>query len=162
MPDIERVSPPKGSVRADERTRTAYPCSLRVITQALQGFARACKCRIFRRLSLLRVAACCTELLSRWYQSGIRTSDSYSLTSDPMAPTHDLRSHNPPNPAFRCCPMLRKTTYLRRFICWWLHDVPANSALSGVKSPRRWIHVLLPNMCAPNSARSALAAPAES
>src|SRR5215210_3919073 len=25
--------------RADERTRTAYPCSLRVIHQALQGFA---------------------------------------------------------------------------------------------------------------------------
>src|SRR5215211_859202 len=29
--------------RADERTRTAYPCSLRVIGQALQGFAEACK-----------------------------------------------------------------------------------------------------------------------
>jgi hypothetical protein len=25
--------------RADERTRTAYPCSLRVIIHALQGFA---------------------------------------------------------------------------------------------------------------------------
>ncbi len=46
-------------------------CSLRVIHQALQGVARACKCRIFRRLSLLWVAECCTVLRSRWYQSGI-------------------------------------------------------------------------------------------
>src|SRR5215213_10402264 len=59
--------------RADERTRTAYPCSLRVITQALQGFARACKSRIYRRLSVLRIAASCTVLRSRWYQSGIKT-----------------------------------------------------------------------------------------
>src|SRR5687767_1623650 len=57
--------------RADERTRTAYPCSLRVIHQALQGCARDCKCPINRRLSLLRVAECCTVLRSRWYQSGI-------------------------------------------------------------------------------------------
>jgi hypothetical protein len=28
--------------RADERTRTAYPCPLRVINRALLGFARAC------------------------------------------------------------------------------------------------------------------------
>jgi hypothetical protein len=54
--------------RADERTRTAYPCSLRVITQALQGCAGVCKSRIPRRLSLLRVAGCCTVLRSRWYQ----------------------------------------------------------------------------------------------
>jgi hypothetical protein len=46
-------------------------CSLRVITQALQGCAGGCKSRISRRLSLLRVAACCTVLRSRWYQSGI-------------------------------------------------------------------------------------------
>src|SRR5215212_4384677 len=59
--------------RADERTRTAYPCSLRVITQALQGVAEACKSRISRRFPLLRVAACCTVLRSRWYQSGIRS-----------------------------------------------------------------------------------------
>src|SRR5215212_5978248 len=57
--------------RADERTRTAYPCSLRVITQVLQGLARACKFLISRRLSLLCLAACCTVLRSRWYQSGI-------------------------------------------------------------------------------------------
>jgi hypothetical protein len=57
--------------RADERTRTAYPCSLRVITHALQGCAEACKCRISKRLSLLRFAPCCTVLRSRWYQSGV-------------------------------------------------------------------------------------------
>src|SRR5919106_2971887 len=72
--------------RADERTRTAYPCSLRVITQALQGIARTCKTRVFRRLCLLRLTACCTVLRSRWYQSGIKRlplmhSRSLSLTS---------------------------------------------------------------------------------
>src|SRR5215208_6820051 len=45
---------------------------LRVIGQALQKLARTCKYRISTRLSLLRVAACCTVLRSRWYQSGIR------------------------------------------------------------------------------------------
>jgi hypothetical protein len=57
--------------RADERTRTADLTSLRVIGQPLQGYARACKTRIPRRLSLLWFAACCTVLRSRWYQSGI-------------------------------------------------------------------------------------------
>jgi hypothetical protein len=46
-------------------------CSLRVITQALQGVAGGCKCRIFRGVSFLRLAECCTVLRSRWYQSGI-------------------------------------------------------------------------------------------
>src|SRR5215213_6159164 len=48
--------------RADERTRTAYPCSLRVITQVLQECAGDCKCRIFRGVSFPCVAACCTVL----------------------------------------------------------------------------------------------------
>jgi hypothetical protein len=80
--------------RADERTRTADPSSLRVITQALQGCAGDCKCHIFRGVSFLRVAACCTVLRSRWYQSGIRTSDSYSATAGPTARPRVLRSHN--------------------------------------------------------------------
>ena len=46
-------------------------CSLRVIGHTLQEFARACKCRINRRLSLLRVATRCTVLRPRWCQSGI-------------------------------------------------------------------------------------------
>jgi hypothetical protein len=57
--------------RADERTRTAYSCSLRVITHALQGCAGDCKCRIFRGVSFPYLAECCTVLRSRWYQSGI-------------------------------------------------------------------------------------------
>src|SRR5215218_7845460 len=57
--------------RADERTRTAFPCSLGVITQALQGCAEGCKCRIFRGVSFPCLAACCTVLRSRWYQCGI-------------------------------------------------------------------------------------------
>jgi hypothetical protein len=62
--------------RADERTRTAYPCSLRVITQALQGVARGCKFRIFKPLPLLSFARCCNVLRSRWCQSGVkRTGD---------------------------------------------------------------------------------------
>src|SRR5215217_8512228 len=44
---------------------------LRVITQALQGCAGGCKHRIFRGVSFPRLAACCTVLRSRWYQSGI-------------------------------------------------------------------------------------------
>jgi hypothetical protein len=45
---------------------------LRVITQTLQGIARGCKSRIFRGVSFPCLAACCTVLRSRWYQSGIR------------------------------------------------------------------------------------------
>ncbi len=44
---------------------------LRVIIQALQGFAQACKSRISRQFSFLRFALRCTVLRSRWYQSGI-------------------------------------------------------------------------------------------
>ena len=60
--------------RADERTRTADLISLRVISQALQGFAGCCKSPIFRAFSLLRFALCCTVLRSRWYQSGVKSS----------------------------------------------------------------------------------------
>src|SRR5919107_3417702 len=66
--------------RADERTRTAYPCSLRVIGQALQGLAQECKSRINKPVSILRVAACCTLLRSRWYQSGISSTVQVSST----------------------------------------------------------------------------------
>src|SRR5215211_3396779 len=57
--------------RADERTRTADLLQLRVIGQGLQGCAGDCKCCIFRGVSFLRLAECCTVLRSRWYQSGI-------------------------------------------------------------------------------------------
>jgi hypothetical protein len=60
--------------RADERTRTAFLLQLRVINQVLKGFAQGCKSRIFKRLSLLRVAECCTVLRSQWCQNDVRSS----------------------------------------------------------------------------------------
>jgi hypothetical protein len=57
--------------RADERTRTADLTSLRVMHQALQGFAQACKSPISKPLCFLWPAACCTVLRSRWCQSGV-------------------------------------------------------------------------------------------
>src|SRR5215217_9348996 len=58
--------------RADERTRTADLISLRVFTQALQGFAGSCNSRISKPVFFLRVAVSCTVLRSRWYQRGIK------------------------------------------------------------------------------------------
>jgi hypothetical protein len=55
-----------------------------------------CISRMSKPNPLLWVAAWCTVLRSGWYQSGIRTSDSYTLTAGRMARTGDLRSHNPP------------------------------------------------------------------
>ena len=57
--------------RADERTRTADLISLRVIGQALQGFAGRCRTRISKWLSLPRFALCCAVLRSRWCHSGV-------------------------------------------------------------------------------------------
>jgi hypothetical protein len=64
--------------RADERTRTAYPCSLRVMHQALQGCAGDCKCRILKPVTFLRLAQCCTVLRSRWCQSGVNIALPYA------------------------------------------------------------------------------------
>jgi hypothetical protein len=58
--------------RAGERTRSADLVSLRVIIQALQGLAQACKPRIDKPVSLPWLARCCTVLRSRWCQSGVR------------------------------------------------------------------------------------------
>src|SRR3712207_6372387 len=57
--------------RADERTRTAFLFQLRVMHQALQGCARACKCPIDKPISS-SLAECCTVLRSQWYQSGVK------------------------------------------------------------------------------------------
>jgi hypothetical protein len=62
-PKVERGEPTSGL--------EPLTCSLRVIHQALQGVAQPCNSPISRRFSLLWVAACCTVLRSRWYQSGI-------------------------------------------------------------------------------------------
>jgi hypothetical protein len=42
----------------DERTRTADLISLRVIGQGLQGVAQACRTRISKGVSFLRIAVC--------------------------------------------------------------------------------------------------------
>jgi hypothetical protein len=60
--------------RTDERTRTADLLQLRVIGQGLQGCAGGRKCRIFRGVSFLYLAACCTVLRTRWCQSGVKRS----------------------------------------------------------------------------------------
>src|SRR5215211_5770406 len=57
--------------RTDERTRIAYPCSLRVMHHVLQGFAQECKSRISKPVSFLSFARCCTVLRSRWYQESM-------------------------------------------------------------------------------------------
>jgi hypothetical protein len=51
--------------------RTADLISLRVIFHALQGVARVCKWAIFKGVSFLCLALCCTVLRSRWCQSGV-------------------------------------------------------------------------------------------
>jgi hypothetical protein len=66
------ANPPKE--RADERTRTADLISLRVIGQALQECAGACKSRISKPVSFLCFVLCCTVLRSRGYQNGIKRS----------------------------------------------------------------------------------------
>ena len=95
----------KESRRADSNRLPLL--QLRVITQALQGFAQGCDCSIPKRFSLPPLARRCTVLRSRWCQIGIRTSDSYSLTVRPMARSRALRSHNPPTPVSRRCRMLQ-------------------------------------------------------
>jgi hypothetical protein len=64
-------------------------CSLRVINQVLQGFARVCKNRIFKGISFLCFAACCTVLRSRWYQSGVRRVCGSHVSSFPASQTGD-------------------------------------------------------------------------
>jgi hypothetical protein len=76
----------QGKRRADERTRTAYPCSLRVMHHASQGCARGCKSRTtYREVSLLCLAQRCTVLRSQWCRSGVNTAH--------VASTPDRGSH---------------------------------------------------------------------
>jgi len=53
-------------------------CSLRMIGHVLQGVAQECKSRISKPVSILRVAANCTALRSRWYQSGINITRKFA------------------------------------------------------------------------------------
>jgi hypothetical protein len=79
---------------------------LRVIGQALQGYARDCKLRISKRLSLLRFARCCTVLRSRWYQSGIRSTCSTEFANSekgisclPLPPVRRIQPHPASSPS---------------------------------------------------------------
>jgi hypothetical protein len=96
-------------------------CSLRVCGQWLLSVARVCKSRISKPLSLLLLALCCTVLRSRWYQSGIKTSVSYSLTAGPMrqAPTFGatIRRHVFLGVATRCRNRLSKPISLLAVAC---------------------------------------------
>src|SRR5215217_4600646 len=49
-------------LRADERTRTAYPCSLRVCGQWLLGVAQNCESRIGKGFCVPCIAHCCRVL----------------------------------------------------------------------------------------------------
>src|SRR5215212_8058909 len=49
-------------LRADERTRTAYPCSLRVCGQGLLGVAGVCKFRISKPFLVPCIAHYCRVL----------------------------------------------------------------------------------------------------
>src|SRR5918999_4162215 len=64
---------PANSHKSREPTSGLEPltCSLRVITQALQGCAGDCECRICRGDFFLRLAECCTVLRTLWCQSGV-------------------------------------------------------------------------------------------
>ena len=85
-----------GFWRADERTRTADACSLRVIPQALQGFAGDCKGRISRGFSLLWFARFCTVLRSRWCQSGVKRScRAKKVLRTPLCPLGSTRGRLP-------------------------------------------------------------------
>ena len=57
-----------------EPTRGLEPltCSLRVIGSGVAGVCRELQLPHFRGVSFLCLAACCTVLRSRWYQSGIK------------------------------------------------------------------------------------------
>jgi hypothetical protein len=63
--------------------------SLRVIIQALQGFARFCDLPISKPVSLLYLALCCTVLRCRWCQSGVNIT----LLSAYDAPVYVFTQH---------------------------------------------------------------------
>ena len=84
-------------------------CSLRVIHHVLQGLAWGCKSRIFRALCLPCLAAWCTVLRSRWYQSGVkrqrithRGASCASIDCLPRSETLYLMFPNMGRPVVRC------------------------------------------------------------
>jgi hypothetical protein len=74
---VFRLSKPNAKSRRADSNRLPL-LQLRVISQVLQGFALPCKSRISKRLSLLRLAGCCTVLRSRWCQSGVKRRQEFA------------------------------------------------------------------------------------
>jgi hypothetical protein len=104
---------------ADERTRTADLISLRVIIQALQRFARACKTRISKPVSFLSFARCCTVLRSRWYQIGIINTLSSTFDEGILSLGQSLLKRHPHiYPGCRSLASNRRAYYLRAYPCF--------------------------------------------
>jgi hypothetical protein len=115
----ERACELRPNRRADERTRTAYPCSLLVIGQVLQGCAGACKSRISKPLSLLSVTRCCTVLRPRWYQSGIINTLSSTFDEGILSLGQSLLKRHPHiYPGCRSLASNRRAYYLRAYPCF--------------------------------------------
>ena len=79
-----------GSSKSDIESRRADSnrlplLQLRVCGHVLQGVAQECKSRISKPVTILRVAACCTVLRSRWCQSGINRGISASRSCSVVA-----------------------------------------------------------------------------
>ena len=86
-------------------------CSLRVIHHVLQGLAWGCKSRIFRALCLPCLAAWCTVLRSRWYQSGIKRGTAASRSCSRVAHTRRTSNASQGTPAYN---LPRTATLTRR------------------------------------------------
>ena len=118
---------PTGLIYADSREPTSglepLTCSLRVISQALQGLARGCKTRISKPFSLLRFAPFCTVLRCRWYQSGIRIE--VLRRRSLLNWLHDYPSITPfsKRSASRPCSALRRS-------CWRKPERPSTTTTS--------------------------------
>jgi hypothetical protein len=100
------------TVKAASDPRSRSPTSFlkprqSVCLRSAQGCAGGYKYPSSKGIPLLCLAEGCTVLRSRWYQSGIKRSDSYSLMAGPMTRTRDLRSHNPPTSVATCCGTLQ-------------------------------------------------------
>jgi hypothetical protein len=64
-----------GNIKSRRADSNRLPLlQLRVMHQALEGFAWSCNSRISKPLSFPWFAVCCTVLRSRWCQSGVRSS----------------------------------------------------------------------------------------
>jgi hypothetical protein len=120
--------PNRESRRADSNRLPLL--QLRVIGQGLQEFARGCKFRIDKPVSLPCLAACCTVLRSRWYQDERQLQSDGRSNGTPSRPSEPQSADT----CFWALPYVAELAYLRRFPCWRLPTVSARCALRGVSS----------------------------